>query len=102
MSDLQSAKEAYERAERELRRHAVAEMLTSRPGISYARVGGDTSGPYLVAYRGQIIGEIVTRSPGIVRDWWSLPIKGIEHGPYPTARAAAAALAAKHPVQPPP
>lgn len=82
----------YDIVLKELHRQEVAATLRSRKGLHYASVGEERSGPNLVAYNGEIIGETYTKSPGILHDWYATPVGGCETGPFTTARAAAAGL----------
>jgi hypothetical protein len=95
---LKAAQAEFARASRELHRQEVAALLRARPGLSYASVGEDRTGPFLVAYEGQILGEAWTTSPGVFHDWYSRRTgpeaspDTYQHGPHCSARAAAAAL----------
>jgi hypothetical protein len=90
---VNTAEAAYDAALKDLHRQEVAATLRSRKGLHYASIGDDWTGPNLVAYNGEIVGETRTKSPGAFRDWYALPVNASEErGPFPTARAAAASL----------
>jgi hypothetical protein len=86
------AENSFDAAVKEMHRQEVAAQLRSRKGLHYASIGDDRSGPNLVTYDGEIIGETYTTSPGMARDWYAVPLGGEKRGPFVTARAAAASL----------
>ncbi|MCC3654729.1 hypothetical protein LIX60_25345 [Streptomyces sp. S07_1.15] len=94
-----AALEARDRADAELHRLAVVEELHARSGLVYAAL--DEGGPYLVSWNGRLIGEVHQEGPGALRCWRPRPYgddEQLQPGqredviPYPTIRAAAAAL----------
>ncbi|MFC9916346.1 hypothetical protein [Streptomyces sp. NPDC127197] len=88
-----TAETTFDAAVVAMHRQEVAAELRSRNGLHYASIGDDRLGPNLVAYNGQILGETHTTSPGAFRDWYATPLDSKNDlGPFPTARAAAAAL----------
>ncbi|WP_143662793.1 hypothetical protein [Streptomyces sp. CB03238] len=87
-----AAETAYEAATRDLHRQEVAAQLRSRDGLHYASIGDERTGPNLVAHNGEIVGETYTTSPGVLHDWYAVPMSGREQGPFVSARAAAASL----------
>jgi hypothetical protein len=92
-SALSTAETKFAAASTELRRQAVAAELRERRGLHYASIGDDRTGPHLVVYNGEVVGELHTTSPGILKDWYAVPIGSTtEVGPFVTARAAAAGL----------
>lgn len=94
LSNLETAVNAFEHAGESLRRASVIADLASRPGLSYARVNDALRGPYLVAWEGQIIGEVRSEEDTVLKDWYAVPIsdEGATRGPFLTIRAAAASL----------
>lgn len=95
-----AAETAYDDADRALHRQEVAAQLRARRGLHYASIGDEWTGPNLVAYNGEVVGETRTESPGAFRDWYATPVDGTsEMGPFVTARAAAAALIKNNPVR---
>ena len=87
-------------AEKELERAAVAldrlqleAYLRARPGLSYASVGGP-GGPYLVAYEGELIGEVCSEQGTALHEWYAEPFaaQSARSGPFSTIRKAAASM----------
>lgn len=102
-----AAQEARDRADAELHRLAVVEELRARPGLAYAAL--NEGGPYLAAWNGRLVGEVHQDGPGALRCWRACPYgddeqpqpgRGEGAVPYPTIRAAAAALMPSQEVQP--
>ncbi|GGO98629.1 hypothetical protein [Wenjunlia tyrosinilytica] len=95
MSDQDGTPEALTTAEaalRELHRQDVTTAICKRSGLHYA-IGEQRTGPHLVADEGHVVGEIHTTSPGPFQDCYARPGGATKkHGPYVSARAAAAAL----------
>lgn len=93
-SDLEAAEAEFERAAEAVHRAQVLDRLSSQPGLSYARLGDALRGPYLVAWEGQVIGEVRSDEDTVLKDWYAVPSSGRDgsSGPFPTIRAAAASL----------
>ena len=92
-SDLEAAEAELKRAAAAVHREQVLDRLSRKPGLSYARLGEDLTGPYLVAWEGQIIGEVRSEEETALKDWYAVTSE-VERpsGPFPTIRAAAASL----------
>lgn len=88
-----AAEVEYERAAQAVERERVIDSLSRRRGLSYARVGDDARGPYLVAYEGRLIGEVRSETDSALLDWYAHPGQGsAPSGPFNTIREAAASL----------
>lgn len=92
-SDLEAAEVELERAVEAVSREQALDRLSKKPGLSYARLGNDLKGPYVVAWEGQIIGEVRSEEATVLKDWYAVPSQeGQSSGPFLTIRAAAASL----------
>lgn len=93
-SALETAQADLARAAEAVRREEVLDRLSSRRGLSYARLGDGLCGPYLVARDGQVVGEVRSDEETALKDWYAVPSSGRTEssGPFPTIRAAAASL----------
>jgi hypothetical protein len=90
--ELRRARDAAEAAEYELARAEVLADLRSRPGLALAALPGQPHWSMLVTYDGHLLGTVRT-SGGCLHDWYAHPDTGSpSHGPYLTARIAAAEL----------
>ncbi|MDI3390482.1 hypothetical protein QIS99_30450 [Streptomyces sp. B-S-A8] len=93
---VSAAESACAAAETELHRQVIAAELCARRGgrgLHYASIGAERTGPHLVVNDGEVLGQMHTTSPGVLHDWYGNRVESDrELGPYPTARACAAAL----------
>jgi hypothetical protein len=87
---LHTARQAAENAELELARAELLAELQARPGLALGALPGQ---PWtmLVTHNGHQLGTVRT-SGGCLHDWYAHPDAGSPHGPYLTARIAAAEL----------
>ncbi len=100
-AELESARVAAEEAALRLHAAEAFHNVTSQPGLRYATVGPD-SPEYVVGCDGQALGRM-WRGPagGLLHGWTCAPFGAIDRlGPFHTARAAAAGLAAACGVEP--
>lgn len=81
-----------QRVQAELHRQEVTAELRERSGLHYASVTDERTGPHVVVHDGTVLGEVYTTSPGVFADWFTRPLSGESRGPFPSARAAAAAM----------
>lgn len=92
---VQVAESRLAAAEVEASRAEVLARLLKQQRLAYAAIPEDPEGVHLVAYCGQLLGQVWSTTSGPIGDWYARP-EGDEtrSGPYHTARAAAASLVA--------
>ena len=95
-SEPSAAEVQFDQAAEALRRESVVQDLAAKSGLSYGRITDSVRGPYLVAWDGQIIGEVRSDTDSAINDWYAVSVQGDQRsdpaGPFHTIRAAAASL----------
>lgn len=93
-SALAQAEAEYEKAAAVMFREQLADRLRAQPGLSYGSLGDHNGGPFLVAYEGELIGEVHSEQGTVVHGWYAVPEadRSERHGPYTTIRKAAASM----------